>query len=187
MSLILGDNVFYGNMRLQEVYQNFNEGALVFGYPVSDPHKFGILEFDSSKRVIGIEEKPKNPKSRYAVPGLYLYDNQVVSIAEKLKPSLRGELEITDVNIEYLKKQNLKVELLGRGIAWLDTGSSDSLLDAGLFVNSINKRQSYQIGCPEEVALRQNFIDVEKYKILCGKMPDCDYKNYLVDLLGDIT
>jgi len=179
VSLILGDNIFYGNMRLEEVYQNFSTGALVFGYPVRDPERYGVIEFDSEGTVIDLQEKPKEPKSNYAVPGLYLYDNRVVEFAENLKPSARGELEITDLNREYLKRKELKVRLLGRGIAWLDTGTSESLQDASAFIQSIEKRQSYKIGCPEEVAVRMGFIDLQQLAGLIDEIPRCEYRDYL--------
>ena len=153
VSLILGDNIFYGNMKLDQIYDNFKAGALVFGYPVTDPERYGILEFNEDGRVIDIEEKPVKPKSRYAVPGIYLYDNNVVDIAENLSPSPRGELEITDLNREYLKRDTLSVQILGRGVAWLDTGTAESLQDASAFIQSVEKRQSFKIGCPEEIAL----------------------------------
>ena len=182
VSLMLGDNLFYGNMRLEEVYGNFKDGALVFGYPVKDPERFGIIEFDEQGKVIGIEEKPKAPKSNYAVPGLYLYDENVVRIAEQMKPSARGELEITDLNREYLKKGKLGVQILGRGIAWLDTGTGDSLQEASSFIQAIEKRQSYKIGCPEEIALRKDFIDLKQFNELLESMPECEYRDYLNDI-----
>ena len=186
VSLILGDNIFYGNMRLEEIYQNFKTGALVFGYPVHDPERFGIVEFNNYGKVIGIEEKPIEPKSRYAIPGLYLYDNRVVEFTENLVPSNRGELEITDLNKEYLKRDELKVQTLGRGIAWLDTGTAESLQDASAFIQSIEKRQSYKIGCPEEVALRMGFINLDEFRGLTDEMPDCEYKDYLVGISKEI-
>ena len=182
VSLILGDNVFYGNMRLHEVYQNFNTGALVFGYPVHDPQRYGVIEFDSQGTVVDLQEKPKEPKSNYAVPGLYLYDNRVVEFAKNLQPSARGELEITDLNRVYLNKGELKVQILGRGVAWLDTGTSESLQDASSFIQAVEKRQSYKIGCPEEVALRMGFIDNEGLLAITEKMPNCEYKEYLLDI-----
>jgi len=182
VTLMLGDNLFYGNMRLEEVYGNFQRGAMVFGYPVKDPERFGIIEFDENGTVIGIEEKPSSPRSNYAVPGLYLYDERVVEIAEVLKPSARGELEITDLNREYLKMGELRVQILGRGIAWLDTGTGDSLQEASSFIQAIEKRQSYKIGCPEEIALRRGFIDLEWFNKLLEAMPECEYRDYLVGI-----
>lgn len=186
VSLILGDNIFYGNMRLTEIYSNFKGGALVFGYPVHDPERYGIVEFDDEGLVVGLEEKPEVPKSRYAIPGLYLYDNRVVEFAENLKPSPRGELEITDLNREYLNIGELKVQILGRGIAWLDTGTWESLQDASSFINSVEKRQSYKIGCPEEIALRMGYIDVEQFKNIIAEMPNCEYKQYLTHIDEEI-
>ena len=186
VSLILGDNIFYGNMRLEEVYQNFSAGALVFGYPVHDPERYGVIEFDKEGNVLDLQEKPKKPKSHYAIPGLYLYDNRVVEFAENLKPSARGELEITDLNREYLKKGELKVRLLGRGIAWLDTGTAESLQDASAFIQAIEKRQSYKIGCPEEVALRIGFIDLHQFVRLMEAMPMCEYRNYLLTICREM-
>lgn len=186
VSLILGDNIFYGNLRLEKVYQAFNTGALVFGYPVHDPERYGIIEFNDNGKAVGIEEKPEKPKSRYAVPGLYLYDNKVVKYTENLSPSARGELEITDLNLEYLKRGELTVQVLGRGVAWLDTGTAESLQDASAFIQSIEKRQSYKIGCPEEIALRMGFINLSKFKALTDKIPDCEYRNYLVGVYREL-
>ena len=182
VSLILGDNIFYGNLRLEELHKNFRKGALIFGYPVKDPERYGIIEFDQSGKVVGIEEKPKIPKSRYAIPGLYIYDNKVVEYAKNLVPSRRGELEITDLNLKYLRKKELRVQILGRGIAWLDTGTSQSLQEASSFVASVEKRQSFKIGCPEEIALRQNFINSKQFKELIDVMPECEYRNYLSEI-----
>jgi glucose-1-phosphate thymidylyltransferase len=177
--LILGDNIFYGNMRLKETISDFEDGALIFGYPVTDPERYGILEFDDSGNIKNIVEKPKEPKSRYAIPGLYYYDDRVVDFAKRLKPSSRGEIEITDLNLEYLKSESLKVKILGRGIAWLDTGTSDSLEEASSFIKSVEKRQSFKIGCPEEIALRMNFISINQFDLLLKQIPESDYSNYL--------
>jgi glucose-1-phosphate thymidylyltransferase len=182
VSLILGDNIFYGNMRLEEIYENFKGGALVFGYPVKDPERYGIIEFDSEGKVVGLEEKPAVPKSKYAIPGLYLYDNQVIEIAENLEPSARGEIEITDVNRAYLERGELSVQILGRGIAWLDTGTGKSLHEASAFIHSIEQRQSYKISCPEEIALRMGFISPEEFHALIEEMPECEYRAYLRDI-----
>lgn len=179
VSLVLGDNIFYGNLRLSETFSNFSGGALIFGYPVKDPERYGIVEFDDDGNIIDIEEKPHEPKSRYAVPGLYLYDNKVVEYVENLIPSNRGELEITDLNKIYLQKNTLKIQLWGRGIAWLDTGTSESLQDASAFIQSIEKRQSYKIGCPEEVSKVMKFITINQFKELIDNMPDCEYRDYL--------
>jgi glucose-1-phosphate thymidylyltransferase len=182
VSLILGDNIFYGNMRLEEVYHDFTGGAMIFGYPVNDPERYGVIEFDNQGNVLGIEEKPAKPKSKYAIPGLYLYDNRVVEFAEGLKPSARGELEITDLNDEYLRRGELRVQILGRGVAWLDTGTGESLQEASAFIHAVEKRQSYKIGCPEEIALRMGFIDLDRFLKLIDEMPKCEYRNYLKDI-----
>ena len=187
VSLILGDNVFYGNMRLKKIYGSFDEGALVFGYPVKDPERYGILEFDDNGKVLDIEEKPTNPKSRYAVPGLYIYDKRVVQMAKELSPSNRGELEITDLNRKYLNAGKLKVQILGRGVAWLDTGTADSLQDANSFIQSIEKRQSYKIGCPEEISLRMGFISLSDFSSVLSQIPDCDYKTYLEEFYKEMS
>jgi glucose-1-phosphate thymidylyltransferase len=186
VSLILGDNIFYGNMRLKEIFGGFDSGALVFGYPVNDPERYGIIEFSDSGEVVGIVEKPEKPKSRYAIPGFYIYDNKVVNLAENLKPSSRGEIEITDLNLEYLKTNDLEVKILGRGIAWLDTGTASSLQDASSFIQSIEKRQSFKIGCPEEIALRSNFIGLSQFRSLIDKIPSCNYQKYLQMIYDEI-
>ena len=187
VSLILGDNIFYGNMKLDYVYENFKEGALIFGYPVNDPERYGIIEFNDEGEVIDLEEKPVNPKSRYAIPGIYLYDNNVVEIAEKLSPSPRGELEITDLNKEYLKRGALSVQILGRGVAWLDTGTAESLQDASAFIQSVEKRQSFKIGCPEEIALRKEYINLEGFESLIKEMPISNYRDYLEALHQELA
>ena len=182
--LILGDNLFYGH-GLSEILRKTGEltdGAVVFGYWVKDPERYGVVNFDETGKVLGIEEKPETPKSNYAVPGLYFYDNQVVEISKNLKPSARGEFEITDVNMEYLKKGSLRVELLGRGTAWLDTGTPESLLDAANFIAAIEKRQGLKIACIEEIAYRMGFIDRKQLKSVIDNMNNCYYKDYLVDL-----
>ncbi|MCP4886622.1 MAG: glucose-1-phosphate thymidylyltransferase RfbA [Planctomycetaceae bacterium] len=179
-ALVLGDNIFYGqgfSHLLGKVSAETN-GATVFGYHVQDPERYGIVEFDSSGRVVSIEEKPEQPKSSYAVPGLYFYDNRVIDIAANLKPSPRGELEITDVNKEYLASGDLRVELFSRGFAWLDTGTRDSLLDACNFVSAIEKRQGLKISCPEEIAYRLGFIDRSELQTLAEQMNN-EYGQYL--------
>jgi len=187
VSLILGDNIFYGNMKLNEIYGDFEKGALIFGYSVNDPERYGIIEFNKSGGIVGIEEKPEMPKSRYAVPGLYIYDNRVVNFAENLAPSNRGELEITDLNKKYLEIGELKVEILGRGIAWLDTGTIKSLQNASTFIQAIENRQSYKIGCVEEVATRMDFIDTNQLKALIDKIPNSEYQDYLLDIYQELS
>jgi len=161
------------------------EGAIIFGYPVKDPHRYGVIAFDETGRPVDIVEKPKVPPSRYAVPGLYFYDNQVVEMAKGLKPSLRGELEITDLNREYLKRGKLRVELLGRGYAWLDTGTFESLLQATQFVRAVQERQSLKICCIEEVAYRMGFIDKERLRVLAEELTQSEYGLYLLELLKE--
>jgi len=185
--LILGDNIFYGHnlsMTLQKM-AGIKEGACIFGYWVSDPQRYGIVEFNQKNEVVSIEEKPNHPQSNYAVPGLYFYDNEVINIAKNLKPSARGELEITDVNLEYLKQGDLKVELLGRGYAWLDTGTPDSLMDASNYIATIERRQGLKIGCIEEVAFRMGYIDKNQFAETIEKLPMNDYRKYLEMILKE--
>ena len=186
--LILGDNIFYGynfSAVLEEASQ-LKKGAIVFGYYVNDPERYGVVEFDSSGHVLSIEEKPKNPKSSYAVTGLYFYDNTVVEKARKVKPSARGELEITDLNNLYLDEENLNVKLLGRGMAWLDTGTHQSLLKASNFIESIEERQGLKIACLEEIAFRKGFIDKEQLTSLTGSLSNKNsYGQYLLKILND--
>lgn len=184
VALVLGDNVFYGHgftETLKKARENEN-GATIFGYQVLDPERYGVVEFDNEYNVVSIEEKPTAPKSNYAVPGLYFYDNQVIEIAKNIKPSARGELEITEVNNQYLKKNNLKVELLGRGIAWLDTGTHESLLEANNFVQAIQKRQGQYVACIEEIAYRMGFIDRNQLLKLAEVYKKSDYGQYLMRL-----
>ena len=185
--LILGDNIFYGHTLTGILKRavRLNKGGLIFGYLVKDPERYGVVEFDSNGNVIGIEEKPKKPKSNYAVPGLYVYDNDVIDIAANLKPSARGELEITDVNLEYLKKGQLKVELLGRGFAWLDTGTQASLIQASQYVQAIEERQGTMIGCIEEIAFQRGYISSEQLATLADEMKTSRYGEYLRRLLDD--
>jgi len=183
--LILGDNIFYGH-NLTDILKRtvqVNRGGLIFGYLVRDPERYGVVEFDFNGKVISIEEKPKKPKSNYAVPGLYFYDNNVVKIAEKLKPSARGELEITDVNLEYLRRGHLHVELLGRGYAWLDTGTQEALQQAASYVQAIQERQGLKISCIEEIAYRLGYINKEELADLASEMMGNEYGRYLMDLI----
>jgi glucose-1-phosphate thymidylyltransferase len=183
--LILGDNIFYGKMGLDKIAADFSGGAKVFGYPVTDPERYGVVEFDKEGKVLSIEEKPAAPKSQYAVPGLYLYDNKVVEITRELKPSLRGELEITDVNLEYLRRGELLVEKLGRGIAWLDTGTHMSLLEASHFIGTLEARQGLKIACLEEIALRMGFIDKAGMERIIEDTPKSSYRDYLAMIMRD--
>ncbi len=178
--LILGDNIFYGKMDLDQAAAKFSSGALIFGYYVQDPERYGVVEFDSEGRAIGIEEKPSRPKTHFAVPGLYLYDSRVVEIAKSLTPSPRGELEITDVNLAYLRQGELRVEKLGRGIAWLDTGTHQSLLEASHFIGTLEARQGLKIACLEEIALRMGYIDCRQMAEVIAATPNSGYRDYLV-------
>jgi glucose-1-phosphate thymidylyltransferase len=184
VALVLGDNIFFG-ASLNQVLQDNKDpnGAVVFAYHVSDPERYGVIEFDNDMQAINIEEKPVNPRSNYAVPGLYFYDNDVVNIAENLKPSARGEYEITDVNKAYLEAKKLKVGVLHRGTAWLDTGTFDSLMQAGQFVQVIQERQGLKIGCIEEIAFQQGYIDANQLRTLAEPLIKSGYGQYLMDLL----
>jgi glucose-1-phosphate thymidylyltransferase len=186
VTLILGDNIFYGS--LEFFYKAINEtdnGATIFGYRVTDPERYGIVEFDKAGKAISIEEKPKEPKSNFAVPGLYVYDNKVIEISKNLKPSPRGELEITDVNVEYMKRSELNVKKIGRGVAWLDTGTPEALLQASNFFGVIEERQGLKNACIEEIALYKGFISVEQYKELLKTIPNSMYRDYLLKVLAD--
>ena len=183
--LILGDNIFFGHGLSDMVLKaaSRKSGATVFGYYVQDPERYGVVEFDKTGNVLSIEEKPKKPKSNYAVVGLYFYDNDVVEIAHNIKPSARGEIEITDVNLEYLKRRKLSVEIMGRGFAWLDTGTHNSMLDAALYVRTIEERQGLKISCIEEIAYRMNYINSQQLKNLAEPLMKSGYGEYLVDIL----
>ena len=186
-ALVLGDNIFYGHelAHKTQIAAQMTQGATIFAYPVSDPERYGVIEFNVQGQAISLEEKPKTPKSRYAVTGLYFYDNQVIEIAKNLKPSPRGELEITDVNREYLKRGELKVEVMGRGIAWLDTGTHESLLEASSFIETIEKRQGLKIACPEEIAYRMNLIDAAALDKLADNYIKNNYGQYLKQILNE--
>jgi glucose-1-phosphate thymidylyltransferase len=185
VTLILGDNIFYGGDTFQRAFADFKSGATIFGYHVNDPERYGVVEFDADGKAVSIEEKPKSPKSNYAVPGLYIFDNEVVAIAKNLKPSARGELEITAVNVEYLRRGTLRVHRLSRGFAWLDAGTSSSLHDASAYVQTIEKRAGIKIGCPEESAFRQNFVSLAQLDALVGKIPNCEYRDYLAEVVAE--
>ncbi len=186
VALILGDNIFYGAYDFLRAANSFREGAMVFGYYVRDPERYGVVEWDAEGRVVSVEEKPKQPKSNYAVTGLYLYDSDVVEIARSLKPSARGELEITDVNRAYLAQGGLKVVRLGRGIAWLDTGTYESMLDAGNFIATIERRQGQKIACIEEIAYRMRFINRSQVQTVLDNMVDNAYKKYLAEVITEV-
>jgi len=185
VALILGDNIFYGKMNLDRIISEFQGGARIFGYQVHDPERYGVVEFDCDGKVLSIEEKPKNPKSHYAIPGLYLYDENIVVTAKSITPSPRGELEITDINLDYLRRGELMVERLGRGIAWLDTGTHKSLLEASNFIETIESRQGLKIACLEEIALRRGFIDCEKMQEVIELTPNSSYRDYLQQVLNE--
>jgi glucose-1-phosphate thymidylyltransferase len=185
--LILGDNIFYGPglTRILRRAVQISKGGLIFGYLVRDPERYGVVEFNADGRVTGIVEKPKNPSSHYAVPGLYFYDNDVVDIAQALKPSARGELEITDVNMAYLQRGELRVEILGRGFAWLDTGTHEALQQAASYIQAIQERQGLKVACVEEIAFRLGYIDREQLKTLAADYVQNDYGRYLIDLAAE--
>ncbi|MFZ0735396.1 MAG: glucose-1-phosphate thymidylyltransferase RfbA [Candidatus Sulfotelmatobacter sp.] len=186
-ALVLGDNIFYGHDLAKELRNSAEKahGARVFAYPVHDPERYGVVEFDPNGHALSIEEKPKQPKSRYAVTGLYFYDRQVVEITKSLKPSGRGELEITDVNQAYLKKGQLEVCVMGRGMAWLDTGTHESLMDAALYIQAIEKRQGLMVACPEEIAYRSGYITAEQVETVGNSMKNSSYGAYLLQLLRE--
>jgi len=186
-ALVLGDNIFYGHDLAKELASAAarTHGATVFAYPVNDPERYGVVEFDANGRAISLEEKPPKPKSRYAVTGLYFYDNRVVGVAKSLKPSARGELEITDVNRVYLEWGDLEVKVMGRGHAWLDTGTHESLIEASLFVQTLEKRQGLKIACPEEIAYRMGWIDAAQLEALAQPLVKSGYGQYLLGILRD--
>jgi glucose-1-phosphate thymidylyltransferase len=187
--LVLGDNIFFGHdlpTMLSNAHKR-DQGATVFAYQVSDPERYGVVEFDAQKRAIALEEKPAQPKSNFAVTGIYFYDNQIVSVAEGIRPSPRGELEITDVNRVYLERQQLHVEIMGRGVAWLDTGTHDSLLEASNFIHAIEHRQGLKVACPEEIAWRMGWIGDEQLKALAKAIGKSTYANYLHRLLTEVS
>lgn len=185
VTLILGDNIFYGGDGFSRAFAEFKGGATIFGYHVNDPERYGVVEFDGNGQAISIQEKPRQPRSNYAVPGLYVYDNNVVAITRGLKPSARGELEITDVNVEYLRRGQLRVYRLGRGFAWLDAGTSSSLHEASAYVQTIEKRAGIKIGCPEEAAFHRGFLSLARLEALTAKMPNCEYRDYLAEVVAE--
>jgi glucose-1-phosphate thymidylyltransferase len=185
VALILGDNILYGRIELDQLVRDFDGGALIFGYPVHDPERYGVVEFSPEGKVLSLEEKPKRPRTNLAVPGIYLYDRDVVEMTRGLEPSARGELEITDLNRAYLTQGRLRARLLGRGIAWLDTGTHESLLEAANFIATIEKRQGLKIACPEEIALRRGFIDDADLEKLVSDMPLSSYRSYLESVLAE--
>jgi glucose-1-phosphate thymidylyltransferase len=188
VALILGDNIFYGSglVQLLQSSSELSYGAVIYAYPVSDPQRYGVVEFDGNGKALSIEEKPTQPRSKYAVPGIYFYDNQVVQVAENLKPSPRGELEITDVNKQYMEQGKLSVKLLGRGVAWLDAGTQDSLLQAANFIQAVEDRQGLMVSCPEEIAYRMGYIDLEQLRCQADKLANSSYGAYLRRFIEDL-
>jgi len=186
-ALVLGDNIFYGHdfSNLLKQSANKDEGATVFAYPVHDPERYGVVKFDDKGKAVSLEEKPAKPESRYAVTGLYFYDNQVIDISHSIKPSLRGELEITDINQRYLELGQLSVENMGRGMAWLDTGTHESLLEAASFIETIERRQGLKIACPEEIAFRNGYIDAEQVRKIAEPLSKSGYGEYLLNMLNE--
>jgi len=185
VTLVLGDNIFYGGDSFQRAFDEFTTGATIFGYHVLDPERYGVVEFDTNGIAVSIEEKPKQPRSSYAVPGLYIYDNQVVEITKTMKPSARCELEITSVNVEYLRRGELRVVRLNRGTAWLDAGTSSSLHEASAYVQTIEKRAGIKIGCPEEAAFRRGQLSLAGLEAVVTSIPNCEYRDYLNTVIGE--
>jgi glucose-1-phosphate thymidylyltransferase len=185
VTLMLGDNIFSGGDDFPQAVSSFNGGATIFAYHVKDPERYGVVEFDRCGRAISIEEKPQHPKSSYAVPGVYIYDNDVVEISRSIRPSARGELEITDVNLEYLRRGTLHVRRLSRGFAWLDAGTSTALHEASAYIEAIERRQGVKIGCPEEAALVRGFLDIEQFQALINMIPACEYREYLHNVAAE--
>lgn len=183
--LMLGDNIFSGGDDFPRAMAGFTSGATIFAYHVKDPGRYGVVEFDRSGKALSLEEKPRQPKSSYAVPGIYIYDNQVLEIARSIKPSSRGELEITDINQEYMKRDQLLVHRLSRGFAWLDAGTSTALQEASAYVEAIERRQGVKIGCPEEAALVRGFVTLAQFDHLLERMPDCEYREYLASVAAE--
>jgi glucose-1-phosphate thymidylyltransferase len=185
VALILGDNIFYGNHGFGESFRDFTSGATIFGYHVHDPERYGVVEFDTTGVAISIEEKPEHPKSHYAVPGIYIYDNDVIEITKRSQPSNRGELEITAVNVEYLSRGKLSVKKLSRGFAWLDAGTSSSLHDASAYVQTIETRTGIKIGCPEEASYRSGFLSIDQLAEIVEDMSICEYRSYLANVIQE--
>jgi glucose-1-phosphate thymidylyltransferase len=186
VTLILGDNIFFGGDAFPRAFAEFKSGATIFAYHVNDPERYGVVEFDAEGHAVSLEEKPVHPRSNYAVPGVYLYDNDAVAIAQGLQPSSRGELEITDVNKEYLRRGTLRVQRLSRGTAWLDAGTSSSLHEASAYVQTIEKRQGMKLGCPEEAALYRGFLSLAQFAALIAGMPRCEYRDYLAEVGAEV-
>lgn len=185
VALMLGDNIFFGSDAIRHAITNFKGGATIFAYHVRDPERYGVVEFDAEGNALSIEEKPKEPRSSYAVPGIYLYEAGAVEVAKQLKPSKRGELEITDVNIHYLRQKTLKVERLYRGFAWLDAGTSTALQEASAYIATVEHRQGLKIGCPEEAAFTRGFLNLQQFEALIETMPHCEYRSYLADVAAE--
>ena len=186
VTLILGDNIFFGGDAFPRAFAEFKSGATIFAYHVKDPKRYGVVEFDAEGHAVSLEEKPDHPRSNYAVPGVYLYDNDAVGIAQRVQPSTRGELEITDVNKEYLSRGTLRVQRLSRGTAWLDAGTSSSLHEASAYVQTIEKRQGMKLGCPEEAALYRGFLSLDQFDALIAGMPCCEYRDYLAEVGAEV-